>query len=356
MPPSRISRLQEKVHERGLDALLVSSLPHIRYLTGFSGSNALCIVGAARRFFLTDVRYTLQSRQEVKGWRRVVSPLGLYESAAEQRLLARARNVGFEEEHVTQAQYRTLRRLFPGVRFRTTSGLVEEMTLVKDPSEIGRIKRAVDLTDAVFAEILSDIRPGVREREIAAEISYRQKVHGAEGDAFDSIVVAGKRGALPHGKPTGKRIRPGEFVTLDFGCIVDGYHSDLTRTVAVGRASPRMKQMYNAVLEAQRAAIDAARAGMLARDLDSVARNSLHAAGFGKYFTHSLGHGLGLVIHERPRVSRLSTERLVAGTVITIEPGIYLPGVAGIRIEDDVVITENGCRVLTKAPKDLMIV
>ncbi len=352
---TRIGRLKKVLRDHDLDALIVSSLPHVRYLTGFSGSHGLCVIGKGAATLVTDSRFALQSREEAPGCRRIVTSLGLMETLAVRGLLGGVRRAGFEEDSLTQGEYRELKRSFPRVRFLAASRLTDDLALVKDAAEIACIRRAARISDRVFREILPRIRPGVREREIAAEIGYLQKLHGGEREAFEPIVVAGPRGALPHALPSGRRVRSGEFLTLDFGCTVHGYHSDLTRTVAVGKGAPRLQAAYGAVLAAQLAAIDAARAGMWAKDLDAVSRDLLTKAGFGRYFTHALGHGLGLRIHERPRVSPLSKERLQQGSVITIEPGVYIPGLCGIRIEDDVLITGNGCRVLTKASKAFMI-
>ncbi|MCK5573372.1 MAG: aminopeptidase P family protein, partial [Bacteroidetes bacterium] len=258
--------------------------------------------------------------------------------------------------HVTYAVYQELRRRFPGVQFRPTSDFVEQIALAKDARELGLITQAVRITDRVFEEVLEQIRPGVRELDIAAEISYLHRRMGAEKDAFDPIVASGGRGALPHARPSRRRFTKGDFVTLDFGCTVGGYSSDLTRTVAVGSVSRRKREAYGVVLAAQEEAIDAVRPGMWARELDRIAREKIRKAGYGTYFTHSLGHGLGLHVHERPRISAVSRDRLVKGAVVTIEPGVYLPGEFGLRIEDDVSITRNGCRVLTSAPKELLVV
>jgi Xaa-Pro aminopeptidase len=305
---------------------------------------------------MTDSRYALQSRQEVTGCRRVISSLGLVEAAAAEGVLDGAHTVGFEGDQLTYAQFRSLKRLFRKVSFRSVPRVIEDLVLVKDPGEVECLRRAAGISDRVFGEILDQIRPGIPEREIAAEISRLQKRHGAERDAFESIIVAGPRGALPHARATARKIRAGEFLTLDFGCVVNGYHSDLTRTVAISRASRRMRAVYDAVLSAQRAALASARGGMWARDLDAVARDRVRAAGLAKYFTHGLGHGLGLEIHERPRVSALSRDKLRAGSVITVEPGVYIPGFGGVRIEDDIVLTHDGCRVLNRAPKEFMII
>ncbi len=355
MALSRLARLRERLRTTKLDAILVSSLPNIRYLTGFTGSHALLVVRPRSAAFLTDGRYAGQSREEVRGCRRLVAPYSLLEAVTENGLLAGCRRVGFESQHVTYAVYRELRRRFPGVRLWPTSDIVEQIALTKDVRELALINRAVGLTDSVFQEILEVIRPGVRELEIAAEISYLHRTKGAEKDAFEPIVASGERGALPHARASGRRIKKGDLVTLDFGCTVDGYSSDLTRTVAVGSVSRRKREAYELVLAAQREAIQAARPGMWASELDRIARERIRKAGYGKFFTHSLGHGLGLHVHERPRVSSLSRDRLVIGSVITIEPGVYLPGEFGLRIEDDVAITPDGCRVLTSAPKELLV-
>lgn len=356
MRRSRTAHLRTLFRERGLDALLVTSLPHVRYLSGFSGSNGICVITASEAYFVTDIRYALQCREDVRGFRRLVTMVGLFEAASRHRLLAGCRRVGFESHHVSYAQYRSLRHLFPGVSWKPVSELIERQTLVKDREELAWIQKAVDISDRVFSDVVAIIRPGIREIEISAEISYRHKLYGAERDAFDPIVASGKQGALPHARAGLKKIRSGELVTLDMGCTVKGYSSDLTRTIAVGKVSRKGREVYQVVLDAQLQAIRAARPGLPAKELDGVARRAITAAGYGKYFSHSLGHGLGLHVHEHPRISALSREQLQAGSVITIEPGVYIPGFGGVRIEDDIVLRKNGCRVLTAAPKELIIV
>jgi len=350
----RVERIRRKLKERHLDALVISSLPHIRYLTKFSGSNALCIIKARDAHFITDPRYALQSSTEVKGFGRTITATGLLEAAAKKNLLSGCRYAGFESHYVSYAQYRTMRKLFPRVSLTPMTELVEEGALVKDHGEIALMRRAIRISDRTFHDVLKLIRPGVREFEIAAEISYLQRKYGADRDAFDAIIASGKRGCLPHARPSRKRIKKGELVTLDFGCCVDGYNSDITRTIAVGRIPRRAREMYAVVLEAQLAAVDAAKGGMLGKELDGVARARIKSLGYGKYFTHGLGHGLGLLVHERPRLSAISKERLLAGSVVTIEPGVYIPGYGGVRIEDDVLLTPTGCRVLTRSPKELI--
>lgn len=354
---NRITRVQQELQKRGFDALLVSSLLHIRYLTGFTGTNALLILTPTSSILLTDVRYALHVREQVKVCKRIiVTQRGLLEEAARRGLFDTLSKVGFEAAQVTYAQYRSMRKLFPHVSFASTRDIVEEAMVVKDEEELAHIRAAVKISDRVFEEVVKIIRPGVTEAEIAAEISYFHRMFGAEGDAFDTIVASGERSAFPHARASQKPIKSGELVTLDFGCVVSGYHSDITRTVLVGKPSRRARQLYDAVRAAQEEAIQSARGGMWARDLDAVARRRVARAGFGKFFQHSLGHGLGLHVHERPRVSQLSKERLAAGSVITIEPGIYIPQFGGVRIEDDVVLRDTDCEVLSTAPKDFLII
>lgn len=351
-----LARIRRELNDAGVDALLISSLPNIRYVTGFSGSNALCLVTHQRVEFVSDVRYALQSKEEVRSARRHIVAEDLIRGMAGKKLLRGCRRVGFEADHIVYARYRLLRRTFPSIAFVPMSDVVASLATAKTPSEVAAIREAAAISGRVFHDIVELIRPGMRELEIAAEISYLHRRCGAERDAFDPIVASGPRAALPHGRASEKRIKRSELVILDFGCTVRGYNSDLTRTIAVGRASRKLREIYDVVREAQQRAIAAVRPGMAARDLDAVARDYIGARGFGKNFMHSLGHGLGLQLHERPRISHLSKDHLQAGNVITIEPGIYLPGRGGVRIEDDVCITARGAEVLTDAPREFLTV
>jgi Xaa-Pro aminopeptidase len=354
---NRIARVREEIQKRGLDALIVSSIFNIRYLTGFTGSSAVLVITKRSAIFLSDIRYTLQAKQEVQNCSRIIiTKIGLYDEASKRKLLGASNRVGFESHQITYAQYRTLRKLFPSVSFASTSDIVEGVMLSKDEHEIDLICRAVKISDKVFDEILKIIRPDVSELEVAAKISYLHKSFGAERDAFETIVASGERSAFPHARASQKKIKSGELVTLDFGCVVGGYNCDITRTIAVGKPNIRAKRMYDVVREAQQSAIESAKAGMWAKELDAVARRSIERRGYGKYFNHSLGHGIGLNVHERPKVSQLSKEQLRAGSVITIEPGVYIPEVGGVRIEDDVLLTARGCEVLNEATKEFIVV
>lgn len=355
MRAARLSQLRADMRERGLDALLVSLRPNIRYLTGFTGSHGLVGVTASDSWLLTDSRYRTQSAREVCGFRRIITTEDVWKAVATHKLTRGCRRVGFESESVTYTQYTLLRDTLPGRALVPSRGIVEELAVVKDPYELACIAGAVAITEQVFEEVLPLIRPGVRELDLAAEISYRHRRCGADGDAYDPLVASGERGAIPHARASVRQLRPGEFIVLDFGCVVNGYCADLTRTVAIGHIGTRQRAQYAAVLAAQREALDAACGGMVASELDAVARSRITAEGYGKYFTHSLGHGLGLRIHERPSVSPLSSEQLQIGSVITIEPGVYIPGQGGVRIEDDIVLTSSGCSVLSRAHKELMI-
>ncbi len=342
--------------DHGLDALVVTALPDILYLTGFTGSHALCVVTRHHAFFLTDSRYGRQSRAEVHGCVRKIVRGDMLEAAVDAGMFARCRTVGFDPEVTTVARFQRLRILLPGSRLKPQTNLVGDLAVVKEVAELVSLRKAIQITERVYRDILGMLKPGVAERDIAAEISYRHKTYGADGDAFEPIVVAGARSAMPHARPSSRRIRAGEMLILDLGCRVRGYGSDLTRTVSVGGLRRRTAQIYRVVLDAHDLALNALRAGMPACELDAVARASIRRAGYGRYFIHSLGHGLGLRVHERPAIGPLSRETLQEGSVVTIEPGVYLPGFGGVRIEDDVLIRSNGCRVLTASSTELTVV
>lgn len=351
----RIRQLRTAFGNKHIDAFVTSFLPHLRYLTGFTGSNGLCIVTASRVFFVTDFRYKEQIRSEVACSRSFITSGSLLEKAAEHDILLGCHNVGFEKDYLTYSEYRELRKVFKSLHSVSTRDLVESLSSAKEETEISLLRRACGITDRVFEEMLTVVKEGVSELDLSAEISYLHKKYGAEKDAFEPIVVSGVRTSLPHGKPTHKKIRRGDLVTLDLGCSFKGYCSDLTRTIAVGKPSGEVRRVYSVVLDAQRLAIGGARSGISGKELDRVAREHIASEGYGSKFGHGLGHGIGLQVHERPRLSKRSGDTLISGNVITVEPGIYLPGRFGVRIEDDVVIREGKCDVLTKSPRGLII-
>ena len=355
MNAQRIATVRKHLNALRLDALLVTALPQIRYLTGFSGSHACCILTAQKQFLFTDGRYKVQVKEEVRGFRTFITPKSLFEEMKTRNVLPKKGRIGYNPSVLHVTEFENLKSFFPHLRFVKTRNVVQSLSAVKDDQEIELIRKAVAISDEVFKALLPVLKDGVSELDIAAEIVYQHRRRGAEADAFEPIVASGVRGALPHARATAKKIQRGDLVTLDFGCRVAGYHSDLTRTVAVGTPSERCRSIYEAVRKSQQLALDAARNGMKAKDLDAVARRSIKASGYAKYFPHSLGHGLGLEVHELPRVSALSTDILQTGNVVTIEPGIYVPGVGGVRIEDDVVIRDHHAEVLSTSPKELMI-
>jgi Xaa-Pro aminopeptidase len=355
MISSRLQQLRSQFDRLHIDAFLVTFQPHVLYLSGFSGSSGLALITNRSCCLVTDGRYAQQVRKQTKGWKIFITQDTLFKEAKRQRLFRSEMRVGFDGNTLMFAEYKQLKKTFPKVKFLPKVDCIERISIIKDDEEIEKIKKAVAVTDRVFSEILGIIKPGMNELDVAAEISFRQRKHGSESDAFESIVASGERGALPHARPTAKKLRKGELVTLDFGCTVEGYHSDLTRTIALGKPKPEAKKIYNFVLQAQLRAIEAAKCGMKAKDLDAVARDYITRQGYGKYFRHSLGHGLGLQIHEQPRISAQSRAVLQVGNVITIEPGIYIPSFGGVRIEDDIVITEGHCEVLNHSPKEFII-
>ncbi len=352
----RLTAVRTAMTELRLQAFLVTEMAHVRYLTGFSGSSGLCVITPEKQFFITDRRYKSQASQEVDGFTIIIAKQRLFPLITEKSLIPKQARIGFESECVTVADMKSLKKLLPGRHFVPETNILETVTAIKDDREIALIRYAAQITDKVFKKILALIRPGIRECDIAAEISYWHRKYGAECDAFDPIVASGERGALPHARAADKIIRRGEMVVLDFGCRYCGYHSDLTRTIAVGKPSVEMKKIYKIVLDAQTKAIDTVHNGVAARSVDAVARKHIRQAGYGRYFIHSLGHGLGIHVHEPMRLSALSTAILQTGNVVTIEPGIYIPGSGGVRIEDDIIVCENGCDVLTTSPKELIIV
>jgi Xaa-Pro aminopeptidase len=363
--PARQKKLRLHLATTQFDALLISHLPNIRYLCGFTGSAGLLLVGESGSVFFTDVRYDTQAREEVKGAKviiaRKVLPHALAESVAATRKRSKGWTIGIEAEHLTVAEKKRLADLLPsGLRLRNAPALVERERMVKDEDELERIRAAVKLGAKLFDRALEVLRPSVKETDVAAEMEYAARRAGAAEMSFPTIIASGARSALPHGRASEQSIAPGGFVVCDFGVILAGYCSDQTRTVWVGEASGAVpkeaRKAYDAVLDAQLAAIAVVRPGVTVGEVDAAARKVLHKAGLGRYFTHSTGHGVGLEIHESPRIAAGQKEVLRPGMVITIEPGVYFPGKWGVRIEDMVAVNEGGCEVLTPTSKDFLAV
>lgn len=351
---NRLKRFRKLLDEAGIEAALITQQENYRYLSGFTGSSAYLLISSAKAYLITDSRYTEQAGEQAAEFEVVRHSEPWEDTLAVLCQACGVRQVGFEQDTLSVAQYRRLETALEGVALTAAGGLVEKLRTCKDSREIALIKQAVALADRGFTYILDYIRPGRTEKEIADELEFFLRRNGAEGPAFPFIVASGPRSALPHAAPTSRVIQAGEQVKLDFGAIVDGYHSDITRTVFVGKATDKFRQVYESVLEAQRLAEQAAGPGKTGGELDAVARNHLKDRGYGDYFGHGLGHGVGLAIHEGPRVSVKSKEILLPGAVFSVEPGVYLPDWGGVRIEDLVLVTSSGNEVLTGATRDLL--
>ena len=357
----RQKKLREHLATTRFDALLINHLPNIRYLCGFTGSTGFLLVQEDSTVFFTDVRYDTQAHDEVKGAKviiakkAVLSALGEWIAARRKR--SRGWTLGIEADRLTVAEKKRLGDLLPSsVRLKNSSALVERARMVKDEDELELIRAAVQLGAKLFDRALQVLRPGARESEVAAEMEYAARRAGAEEMSFPTIIASGARSALPHGRATDQPVPVGAFVVCDFGVILRGYCSDQTRTVWVGEPAEDARRAYEAVREAQEAAIAAVRPGISVGEVDAAARKGLQKSGLGRHYTHSTGHGVGLEIHESPRVAAGQKEVLQPGMVITIEPGVYFPGKWGVRIEDMVAVTRQGRDVLTPTSKDFLAI
>ncbi len=353
----RSSRLAALLSRAELDCLVVTDLVNVRYLTGYTGSNGIALVGPGVRAFTTDFRYREQSAEEVQTSydSRIAASTDLLEGVAD-TLGAGQTRLGFEGDHLSVHQHAALREQLPeGIELVATAGLVESLREVKDAAELATIRAATAIADASFERLLRDGLVGRTEREVAIALEHDMVQRGARRPAFDTIVAAGHHGARPHAVPRDVEIRPGELVVIDWGARLDGYCSDCTRTVAAGDPGQSARDVYELVLEAQLAGVEAVRAGRSGRQVDAVAREVIEAGGHAEEFGHGLGHGVGLDVHEGPRLSQSSHAQLQAGNVVTVEPGVYITRGFGVRIEDLVVVTEDGSEILTEITKRLIV-
>ena len=351
----RIDSLKQKIHLENLDGIYVTNLTNVRYLTGFTGSAGSLLITDDEQHFFTDGRYIEQSSEEVKNCKiHIVGSMHI-SAIKDQKLLKDNQKIGFESDFVNVNLYDSFSKLFPFVQWKKTSGIIEKIAAIKDNLEIESLKTAIEITDVVFESILSELKIGATEKEISAKISYLFKMNGADGDSYESIIASGYLGALPHARPTNKVFEKGDFVVMDFGALYNGYHADMTRTVVIGEASERHKEIYDIVLESQLAGIKFAKAGVTGKELDQVCRNVIEKAGYGDKFIHSTGHGIGLEVHTYPRISSFNTKPLLENYVVTIEPGIYLAGWGGVRIEDDCWIRKNDCLPLNRSTKEMLV-
>ena len=351
----RVRVIQDCVEQHDAEALVVTFLPDIRWLTGFTGSSALVIYVNGHLHFITDGRYTTQCRDEVKGAHISIAPGNLMRCAVDEGLLNGVERVVVQAEHLTLLRLEEYKEVLPDASFIPVAEILDKAVATKNEKEKELVLAAQRVTDTVFEYLLGFIKVGMTEHEIAAEIVYQHMRLGASAMSFDPIVASGPNSALPHARPSSRKLAHGDMVVIDMGCFKEGYASDMTRTVAMGEPSQEAKKVYHIVLDAQARALEFASAGLSSRELDNLARSVINDAGYGPYFTHSLGHGVGLQIHEWPSVSWRSDYPLLPGMIITIEPGVYIPDQFGVRIEDMIRLTDTGSENLTSSSKQLMI-
>lgn len=352
----RIGRLQERLKDLQLGAMLITYPANRRYITGFTGSEGIILITMEESFLITDFRYVSQVKEQVPHITLMEHQGSPFKTLGEVCAKKNITAVAFEEDHLTYAAYHELQKALEGVHLNPVKKVVESLRMVKDEDELTTIRQAADIADHAFTQILSIIQPGMKEKEVALRLEFYMRETGASSSSFNIIVASGKRSALPHGIASDKELEAGDLVTLDFGALYKGYASDITRTIMLGTPTQRQKEIYDIVLTAQMETIERIRPGMTGMEADHIAREIITNRGYGEFFGHGTGHGLGSEVHEDPRLSKQGKIELAPGMVVTVEPGIYLPDFGGVRIEDDIVITETGCEVLTKSKKDLIVI
>ncbi|WP_082233867.1 M24 family metallopeptidase [Halobacillus massiliensis] len=350
---AKLDKLRQSLTENNLDGLLVISEKNRRYISNFTGTAGAILISQKKALLITDFRYMEQAAEQAEGFEVIEHKVPLQEAIINFIKEEGLKRVGFEKDHLTYSQYEGLQsglseKLVP------TAGLIENLRLIKSEDELSILKDAVKIADDAFDHILNYIKPGIKEIDVSNELEFFMRKQGATSSSFDIIVASGYRSALPHGVASEKEIQRGELVTLDFGALYKGYCSDITRTVAVGEISTELKEIYDTVLNAQLKGMEGLKAGITGKEADALTRDYIKEKGYGDYFGHSTGHGIGLDVHEGPGLSFRSDVALEPGMVVTVEPGIYVPGVGGCRIEDDAVITKNGSETLSFAPKELI--
>ncbi|TKC19868.1 M24 family metallopeptidase [Robertmurraya kyonggiensis] len=350
----KLQKVRESLGKLGIDGLLITSSYNRRYISNFTGSSGVVLVGLDGAKFITDFRYVEQASKQCVGFDIVKHTGTIPEEVAEQVKAMGIKKLGFEQDHVTFSSFKSYEQAIQS-ELVPVSGLVEKIRLIKTDAEIKILKEAADIADAAYKHILDFIRPGISELDVSNELEFFMRKAGATSSSFDIIVASGQRSALPHGVASDKIIEKGDFITLDYGAYYNGYISDITRTLAVGEPDPKLKEIYQIVYEAQLRGVEGIKPGMSGKEADALTRDYISEKGYGEYFGHSTGHGIGLEVHEGPALSFRSELILEPGMVVTVEPGIYIPGLGGVRIEDDTVITKDGNETLTHSTKELII-
>ena len=354
---SRFSKIAGKLDAYGLDAMMITSMPNRLYAAGFKSSAGMVIVTRTKNYFFTDTRYIEAAQKKITDAviRMNTNDVTMTDLANEVIREHSIQKLGFEEQTTTVSAYNDWQKKLECKELVPAAGLLTELRKVKDEEEVKSMIAAQRIAEKALKEALEFIKPGTTEKEISAYLQYRMLFHGAEKMSFEPIVVSGANGSMPHGVPSGKKVEDGDFITMDFGCVYDGYCSDMTRTVAVGHVTGEMEKVYYTVLEAQKAGIAAARAGVTGKSVHEAAAKVIADAGYGEYFGHGFGHSLGVEIHEDPRFSLLNNKPIPAGAVMSAEPGIYIPGKFGVRIEDVIIIREDGAEDIMEAPHELIV-
>ncbi|AIO18089.1 Xaa-Pro dipeptidase [Candidatus Izimaplasma bacterium HR1] len=353
-----LGKIKDKLKELDLDGILLTGLENpvaaknLKYVTGYTGSFGFAVVTKENEYFLSDFRYRDQVKKEVPDFTFVEIKGGLLKAISSVVKEAGIKRLGFDKK-IRYSEYEMYSNL--GIELVPLNDLIEDLRVSKQDFEIELMKKACEITDQALADILQEVKPGITERSLEIKLKNRMIELGAASTWERFIVASGERGAMPHGMASDKIIEEGEMITFDIGCSYNGYFSDLTRTVSLGEPSAKMREIYQVVYEAQKRGVEAAKAGMTGKELDSVCRDYITEKGYGEYFQHGTGHGLGMDVHENPRVSQVNTNPLELGACVTIEPGIYISGLGGVRIEDDIILTEDGCIVLNESPKELII-
>lgn len=351
---NRIDKIQNRLEDFDIDAILITSKYNLRYASQFTGTSGLALITANQAYFITDFRYTEQANEQAIGYTVIESSQGLYQEVANRAKELGIERLGFEMDYTSVATYKEFKKIFEA-ELVPVSGLVEQLREYKEKEEVQTIKRAIKITESALEHITEFIKPGISEIQVANELDFHMRSLGATEVSFETIVASGKRSAMPHGVASEKLIEQGDLITIDFGCYYKGYVSDMTRTFALGDPGDQLREIYEIVRQANQKVHENLRIGMTGKEIDAIARDFITEKGYGKYFGHSTGHGIGLEIHEDPGINSRNNQPIKAGHVITNEPGIYLPGIGGVRIEDDIYMSEEGPENLMTFPTELII-